>query len=49
MNFSKLSHVSGKAAGSIFGRDDECPDADRQRQHSGLKGYELTVEWFLSK
>src|SRR5215475_13024697 len=34
-DFRKLSHVSGKAAGSIFGL--------------GLKGYELAVEWFLSK
>lgn len=33
--FRKLSHVSGKAVGSIFGL--------------GLKGYELAVEWFLSK
>ena len=33
--FRKLSHVSGKAAGSIFGL--------------GLKGYELAVEWFISK
>ncbi|MFN8290322.1 MAG: type II 3-dehydroquinate dehydratase [Chitinophagaceae bacterium] len=33
--FRKLSHVSGKAAGSIFGL--------------GLKGYELALEWFLSK
>jgi 3-dehydroquinate dehydratase-2 len=34
-DFRKLSHVSGKAVGSIFGL--------------GLKGYELAVEWFLSK
>lgn len=34
-DFRKLSHVSGKAAGSIFGL--------------GLKGYELALEWFLSK
>jgi 3-dehydroquinate dehydratase-2 len=34
-DFRKLSHVSGKAAGSIFGL--------------GLKGYELAVEWLLSK
>lgn len=33
--FRKLSHVSSKAAGSIFGL--------------GLKGYELALEWFLSK
>ena len=33
--FRKLSHISGKAAGSIFGL--------------GLKGYELAVEWFISK
>jgi 3-dehydroquinate dehydratase-2 len=33
--FRKLSHVSGKSVGSIFGL--------------GLKGYELAVEWFLSK
>lgn len=33
--FRKLSHVSGKAAGSIVGL--------------GLKGYELAVEYFLSK
>jgi 3-dehydroquinate dehydratase II len=33
--FRKLSHVSGKAAGSIFGL--------------GLKGYELALEYFLSK
>jgi 3-dehydroquinate dehydratase-2 len=33
--FRKLSHVSGKAAGSIFGL--------------GLKGYELAIEWLLSK
>lgn len=34
-DFRKLSHVSGKAAGSIFGL--------------GLKGYELALEWFLTK
>ncbi|TMI62970.1 MAG: type II 3-dehydroquinate dehydratase [Bacteroidetes bacterium] len=34
-DFRKLSHVSGKAAGSIFGL--------------GLKGYELALEYFLSK
>lgn len=34
-DFRKISHVSGKAAGSIIGL--------------GLKGYELAVEWFLSK
>ena len=34
-DFRKLSYVSGKAAGSIFGL--------------GLKGYELAVEWFLSR
>jgi 3-dehydroquinate dehydratase-2 len=34
-DFRKLSHVSGKAVGSIFGL--------------GLKGYELAVEWFLSR
>ncbi len=34
-DFRRLSHVSGKAAGSIIGL--------------GLKGYELAVEWFLSK
>ncbi|MCB0777405.1 MAG: type II 3-dehydroquinate dehydratase [Chitinophagaceae bacterium] len=33
--FRKLSHVSGKAAGSIFGL--------------GLKGYELALEWFISR
>jgi 3-dehydroquinate dehydratase-2 len=33
--FRKLSHISGKSVGSIFGL--------------GLKGYELAVEWFLSK
>ena len=33
--FRKLSHVSGKAAGSIIGL--------------GLKGYELALEYFLSK
>lgn len=34
-DFRRLSYVSGKSAGSIFGL--------------GLKGYELAVEWFLSK
>jgi 3-dehydroquinate dehydratase II len=34
-DFRKISHVSGKAAGSIIGL--------------GLKGYELAVEYFLSK
>ena len=34
-DFRKLSHVSGKAAGSIFGL--------------GLKGYELAIEYFVSK
>ena len=34
-DFRKLSHVSGKAVGSIVGL--------------GLKGYELAVEWFVSK
>jgi len=34
-DFRKLSHVSGKAVGSIFGL--------------GLKGYELAVDWLLSK
>ncbi|MEO8404249.1 MAG: type II 3-dehydroquinate dehydratase [Chitinophagaceae bacterium] len=33
--FRKLSHVSGKAVGSIFGL--------------GLKGYELAVEYIISK
>jgi 3-dehydroquinate dehydratase II len=33
--FRKISHVSGKAVGSIIGL--------------GLKGYELAVEYFLSK
>jgi 3-dehydroquinate dehydratase-2 len=33
--FRKLSHISGKAVGSIFGL--------------GLKGYELAIEYFLSK
>jgi 3-dehydroquinate dehydratase-2 len=33
--FRKISHVSGKAAGSIVGL--------------GLKGYELALEYFLSK
>ncbi|HWC52920.1 MAG TPA: type II 3-dehydroquinate dehydratase [Chitinophagaceae bacterium] len=34
-DFRKISHISGKAIGSIFGL--------------GLKGYELAVEWFISK
>jgi 3-dehydroquinate dehydratase-2 len=34
-DFRKLSHVSAKAAGSIFGL--------------GLKGYELAIEFLLSK
>jgi 3-dehydroquinate dehydratase-2 len=34
-DFRKLSHVSGKAAGSIFGL--------------GLKGYELAIDFFLSR
>ena len=34
-DFRKLSHVSGKAAGSIFGL--------------GLKGYELAIDYLLSK
>lgn len=34
-DFRKLSHVSGKAAGSIFGL--------------GLKGYELAIEWLVSR
>ena len=34
-DFRRLSHVSGKSIGSIFGL--------------GLKGYELAVEWFLSR
>ncbi len=34
-DFRKLSHVSGKAAGSIVGL--------------GMKGYELALEWFLSR
>jgi 3-dehydroquinate dehydratase II len=34
-DFRKLSHVSGKSAGSIFGL--------------GLKGYELAIEYLLSK
>jgi 3-dehydroquinate dehydratase-2 len=33
--FRRLSHVSGKAVGSIVGL--------------GLKGYELAIEWFVSK
>ena len=33
--FRKLSHISGKSIGSIFGL--------------GLKGYELALQWFLSK
>jgi 3-dehydroquinate dehydratase-2 len=34
-DFRKLSHVSGKAVGSIFGL--------------GLKGYEMALEWFISR
>ena len=34
-DFRKLSHVSGKAVGSIFGL--------------GLKGYELAIDYLLSK
>jgi 3-dehydroquinate dehydratase II len=34
-DFRKLSHVSGKSVGSIFGL--------------GLKGYELAVEWFITR
>jgi 3-dehydroquinate dehydratase-2 len=34
-DFRKLSHVSGKSAGSIFGL--------------GLKGYELAIEYLLSR
>ena len=34
-DFRKLSHVSGKSIGSIFGL--------------GLRGYELAIEWFLSR
>ncbi len=34
-DFRKLSHLSGKAAGSIFGL--------------GLKGYELALQYFISK
>ena len=34
-DFRRISHVSGKAIGSIFGL--------------GLKGYELAVEWFMSR
>ena len=34
-DFRKLSHVSGKAVGSIFGL--------------GLKGYELAIEWLISR
>ena len=34
-DFRKLSHVSGKSVGSIFGL--------------GLRGYELAIEWFLSR
>ena len=34
-DFRKLSHVSGKAAGSIFGL--------------GLKGYELAIEYLLTR
>ncbi|MFZ9388374.1 MAG: type II 3-dehydroquinate dehydratase [Chitinophagaceae bacterium] len=33
--FRKISHVSGKAAGSIFGL--------------GLKGYELALEWLVTR
>lgn len=33
--FRRISHVSGKAIGSIIGL--------------GLKGYELAVEWFMSR
>ncbi len=33
--FRKLSHISGKAAGSIFGL--------------GLKGYELALEWLVTR
>jgi 3-dehydroquinate dehydratase-2 len=33
--FRKISHISGKAAGSIVGL--------------GLKGYELALEYFISK
>lgn len=34
-DFRKLSHVSGKAAGSIFGL--------------GLKGYDLALEWLVTR
>ena len=34
-DFRKLSHVSAKAIGSIFGL--------------GLKGYELAIEWLISR
>lgn len=34
-DFRKLSHVSGKSVGGIFGL--------------GLKGYELALEWFMTK
>lgn len=34
-DFRRVSHVSAKAAGSIFGL--------------GLQGYELAVQWFLTK
>lgn len=34
-DFRRISHVSGKAIGSIIGL--------------GLKGYELAVEWFMSR
>lgn len=34
-DFRKLSHVSGKAVGSIFGL--------------GLKGYDLAIEWLVSR
>ena len=33
--FRKISHISGKAAGSIIGL--------------GLKGYELAIDWLLSR
>lgn len=34
-DFRKLSHVSGKAVGTIFGL--------------GLKGYDLAMEWFITR
>lgn len=34
-DFRKLSHVSGKSVGSIFGL--------------GLKGYELAIDWLVSR